>query len=53
VTLADTSAALRSISLDVPLESSQAAIAAIEGAAGVRFQWVDGKMTFQSATARR
>jgi ferric-dicitrate binding protein FerR (iron transport regulator) len=53
VTLADSSAALRNISLDVPLESSQAAIAAIEGAAGVRFQWVDGKMTFQSATARR
>jgi ferric-dicitrate binding protein FerR (iron transport regulator) len=53
VTLADTSAAMRRISLDVPLESSQAAIAAIEGAAGVRFQWVDGKMTFQSATARR
>lgn len=53
VTLADSTAALRSISLDVPLESSQAAIAAIEGAAEVRFQWVEGKMTFQSARARR
>lgn len=47
ITLADTTLAARSISLDVPLESSQAAIAAIEGAAQVRFQWVDGKMTFQ------
>jgi ferric-dicitrate binding protein FerR (iron transport regulator) len=53
ITLADSAAAVRSISLDVPLESSQAAISAIEAAAQVRFQWVDGKMTFQSATARR
>lgn len=53
ITLSDTSAAQRSISFDVPLESSQAAIAAIEGAAQVRFQWVDGKMTFQPVSASR
>lgn len=53
IVLADSTAASRSISLDVPLESSQAAIAAIEGAAQVRFQWVDGKMTFQSAQPAR
>ncbi len=55
ITVADSTLAMRNISLDVPLESSQAAIAAIEGAAEVRFQWVDGKMTFQAArpAARR
>lgn len=38
--------------LSVPLESSQAAIAAIEGGGNVRFAWVDGKMVFQSPTTR-
>lgn len=53
IALADTTLAARSISLDVPLESSQAAISAIEGAAQVRFQWVEGKMTFQPAQPAR
>jgi hypothetical protein len=33
----------------VPLGASQAALSAIEGAAQLRFQWVDGKMTLQPA----
>jgi ferric-dicitrate binding protein FerR (iron transport regulator) len=38
--------------VSVPLESSQAAIAAIEGGGNVRFAWVDGRMVFQSPTTR-
>ena len=38
--------------LSVPLESSQAAIAAIEGGGNVRFAWVDGRMVFQAPTTR-
>jgi ferric-dicitrate binding protein FerR (iron transport regulator) len=38
--------------ISVPLESSQAAIAAIEGGGNVRFAWVDGRMVFQSPTTR-
>jgi ferric-dicitrate binding protein FerR (iron transport regulator) len=38
--------------LAVPLESSQAAIAAIEGGGNVRFAWVDGRMVFQAPTTR-
>lgn len=49
VTLTDSTTATRSVSLDVPLGSSQAALSAIEGAAQLRFQWVDGKMTLQPA----
>ena len=41
------------ISIDVALESSQGAIAAIETAAGLKFEWVEGKMTFQPTAAPR
>ncbi len=47
ISVADTTAAARTVSLDVPLDSRQAAIAALEAAADLRFQWVDGKMTLQ------
>jgi len=47
VSLTDSTAAARTVSLDVPLDSRQAAIAALEGAASLRFVYVDGKMTFQ------
>lgn len=53
VTLTDSVAGARSLSIDVPLGASQAALAAIEGGAQVRFQWVDGKMTLQPVRARR
>lgn len=53
ITLVDTAKAEQRISIDVPLESSQGAIAAIEQAAGLRFEWVDNKMTFQPAAAQR
>ncbi len=49
VTLTDSTTATRTVSLDVPLGSSQEALSAIEGAAQLRFQWVDGKMTLQPA----
>lgn len=41
-------ASARTISLDVPLDSRQAAIAALEGAAGLRFAYVEGRMTLQA-----
>lgn len=47
VALTDSTAAARTVSIDVPLDSRQAAIAALEGAAQLRFVYVDGKMTFQ------
>lgn len=47
ISVADSTAAARTVSLDVPLDSRQAAIAALEAAADLRFQWVDGKMTLQ------
>ncbi len=43
----------RRLSLNVPLESSQAAIAAVEGAASLRFAWEQNKMTFRDAAVRR
>lgn len=42
----------RTVSLDVPIESSQAAIAAMESAGGLKFEWVDTRMTFKDARAR-
>lgn len=51
--LADSSAASRLVSLDVPLESSQQAIAALEQAAGLRFEWVGTQMTLQPAALPR
>jgi ferric-dicitrate binding protein FerR (iron transport regulator) len=53
IAVVDSTAAAQRISLSVPLESSQGAIAAIEGSAPVRFAWVDGQMTFQPAALPR
>lgn len=53
VALTDSVAGARTLSIDVPLGASQAALAAIEGGAQVRFQWVDGKMTLQPARPAR
>lgn len=53
IAVADSTVAAQRISLSVPLESSQGAIAAIEGSAPVRFAWVDGQMTFQPAVTPR
>ncbi|MFN0098316.1 MAG: FecR domain-containing protein [Gemmatimonadaceae bacterium] len=39
----------RSLSLDVPLESSQAAITAIESLADLKFEWDDRQMVFRDA----
>lgn len=52
VAVLDSTAAGRTLSLSVPLESSQGAIAAIESAGQVRFVYVDGKMTFQPVRRR-
>lgn len=48
VSVPDSVAGERVLAISVPLESSQAAIAAIEGGGAVRFGWVDGRMVFQS-----
>ena len=47
ISLTDSTVAQRNVSIDVALESSQAAISALEEAAQLRFQWVEGKMTLQ------
>jgi ferric-dicitrate binding protein FerR (iron transport regulator) len=39
----------RPVSLDVPIESSQMAIAALETAGELKFEWVDTRMTFKDA----
>ena len=52
VTVPDSTAAARALSLSVPLESSQAAIVAIEGGGLVRFAWVNGQMVFQPIPVR-
>lgn len=51
VTVPDSSVAARRASVEASLESSQAALAAMEGSAGVRFLWEDGKMVFRDAAA--
>lgn len=53
VSVADSTIAERRLSVSVPLASSQAAIAAVEAAAQVSFQYVEGQMTFQQARGRR
>lgn len=53
IDVADPVAAERVLSISVPLESSQGAIAAIEGGGQVRFAWVNGQMTFQPAAPPR
>lgn len=48
VSVPDSAVAARTLSVDVPLDSRQAAIAALEGAAALRFVYVDGRMTLQA-----
>ncbi len=43
----------RPVALDVPLESSQAAIAAMESGAQLKFEWVQNRMTFKDAAPGR
>lgn len=47
----DSAVAARRLSVSVPLESSQQALAAVEGGANVRFLWEDDKMVFRDAAA--
>ena len=49
----DSAVLSRRLSMAVPLESSQAAISAIEGGAMLRFAWEQNKMTFTDAAARQ
>jgi ferric-dicitrate binding protein FerR (iron transport regulator) len=49
----DTAVLSRRLSMSVPLESSQAAISAMEGAANLRFAWEENKMTFRDAATTR
>lgn len=53
LSLTDSTTATRVVSVDVPLESSQQAIAALEAAAQLKFEWVGTKMTLQPAAAPR
>lgn len=53
IAVKDSAALARRLSINVPLESSQAAIAAIEGGAQLKFAWEEGKMTFRDAARRR
>jgi ferric-dicitrate binding protein FerR (iron transport regulator) len=48
----DSAVVARRLSINVPLESSQQAITAVEGGASVRFLWEDNKMVFRDASAR-
>jgi ferric-dicitrate binding protein FerR (iron transport regulator) len=52
ITVKDSAVLSRRLSLAVPLESSQAAISAVEGAAMLRFAWEQNKMTFRDAAPR-
>jgi ferric-dicitrate binding protein FerR (iron transport regulator) len=51
IALKDSAALVRHLSIDVPLESSKEAIAAIESGGGLRFEWLGLKMTFRDAAA--
>ncbi len=53
IAVRDSAALARRLSIAVPLESSQAAIAALEGGAQLKFAWEEGKMVFRDATKRR
>lgn len=48
VSVPDAAVGARTVSVDVPLDSRQPVIAALEGAAALRFQYVDGRMTLQA-----
>jgi ferric-dicitrate binding protein FerR (iron transport regulator) len=50
VIVPDSAVAARTLSISAPLESSQAAIAAIEGGASTRFSYVNQQMVFSDAT---
>jgi len=52
IALADSSLLDRTVTLDVPLESSQAAITVIESLANLRFEWADRQMIFRDAAAK-
>lgn len=45
----DSTVLTRPVSLDVPLESSQAAIAAMEAGAELKFEWIQNRMSFKPA----
>lgn len=51
IAIRDSSLFERTVSLDVPIESSQAAIAGMESGAQLKFEWVDTRMTFRDAVA--
>ena len=53
VLVPDSVIAARTLSISAPLESSQAAIAAIEGGASTRFSYVNQQMVFTAATPAR
>lgn len=52
IALADSSLLDRTVTLDVPLESSQAAITVIESLANLKFDWADRQMIFRDAAAK-
>lgn len=52
VAVRDSTSAARALSISVPLESSQAAITAVEGGGLVKFAWVNGQMVFQPIPTR-
>jgi len=47
ITVTDTTTFDRRLSLDVPLESSQLAISAVEAGAQLKFEWVQNRMTLK------
>lgn len=53
VSVPDSAVAARPVSMDVSLESSQAALAAIETGANAQFAWVDGKMVIREPVPAR
>ncbi len=52
VTVPDSAVGARTLSISVPLESSQAAISAIEGGANARFVYENNKAVFRNAPTR-
>lgn len=52
IAIPDSSVLTRTLTIDVPLESSQAAIAAMEGGADLHFEWMDKRMALTPAKKR-
>lgn len=52
VAVTDSTLLDRTVSFDVPIESSQAAIAAMEAGANLKFEWVNNRMTFKDAAKK-